>query len=76
MVSRTHQIDGLLDALSDKGAVIVRTRLLAHRLFDKGLISQAVRDELLESLQTDALNQALEKGAEQVRLGQGAVVSR
>lgn len=54
MVSRSYQIDGLLDALSDKGATIVRTRLLVNRLGNVGLISEPIRQELLESLETEA----------------------
>lgn len=53
MVSRTNQIDGLLDALSDKGAVIVRTRILVKVLHDKGVLSEPIAQDLLESLQTE-----------------------
>lgn len=53
MVSRTHQIDGLLDALSDKGATIVRTRLLVKRYMDKGTIRYDIGERLLESLETE-----------------------
>lgn len=54
MVSRSYQIDGLLDALSDKGATIVRTRLLVKRYMDKGTIRYDIGEKLLESLETEA----------------------
>lgn len=53
MVSRTHQIDGLLDALSDKGAVIVRTRLAVKQMVTNKRIHPEDGKYLLELLETE-----------------------
>ena len=54
MVSYTHQINGLLDALSDKGAAIVRARLGIRSAVANGEMSSELGAHLLEYLETTA----------------------